>query len=105
LPWKTKELLELFERVARECVDDGAEVIIPGCTVLSTFLTTNNYTKIKGTDAIVLDCLAAEVKMAEALVDLKKSLGIFISRANLYKSIKNIPRDVREEIRHAFNLF
>ncbi len=102
--WNLKGILPEFEKVAMQCIEDGAEVIIPGCTVLSVLLATNDYSKVEGTEVPVLDPVSAEIKMAEVLVDLKKKLGVQLSRVNTYKSIKKIPEDIRSKIREAYGL-
>lgn len=102
--WSFDDIVPAFDKVAKACINDGAEVIIPGCTILSALLMTNNYTIVEGTSVPVLDCVTAALKMAEILVDMKERLGVFVSRANLYKSIKEVPEAVIREAKETHGL-
>ncbi|MFC2046800.1 aspartate/glutamate racemase family protein [Chloroflexota bacterium] len=82
---KPASLIEMFSELAVKAVrEDGAEVIIPGCTCLSTFLTAQNVYEIE--KAPIIDPVWAGIKMAEVLVDLKKSYGVVVSRAGIYSA-------------------
>ena len=93
-----KRLIPNFERVARKCIEDGAEVIIVGCGYYGPILTMQGYNEIPGTGVPVLDCSAAGLKMAEALADLHKSIGLNKSSALFFR---RPPADVVERIRRA----
>jgi allantoin racemase len=75
-----------FERVARGCIEDGAEVIVVGCGYYGPILTMHGYNEVPGTGVPVLDCSAAGLKMAELLVDLAQSTGLNKSRALYFRS-------------------
>lgn len=75
-----------FERVARGCIEDGAEVIVVGCGYYGPILTMHGYNEVPGTGVPVLDCSAAGLKMAEVLVDLARSTGLSKSRALYFRS-------------------
>jgi allantoin racemase len=96
-----KRLIPNFERVARQCIEDGAEVIIVGCGYYGPILTMHGYNEVPGTGVPVLDCSAAGLKMAEVLVDLHKSIGLNKSSALFFR---RPPADVVERIRrvHGF---
>jgi allantoin racemase len=79
-------LIPNFERVARGCIEDGAEVIVVGCGYYGPILTMHGYNEVPGTGVPVLDCSAAGLKMAEMLVDLSKSTGLAKSRALYFRS-------------------
>ena len=70
-----------FERVAQDCIAAGAEVIIVGCGYYGPILSVHGYNEIPGTGVPVLDCSAAGLKLAEAQVDLQKSLNLRKSTA------------------------
>jgi len=91
-----KRMIPNFEHVARQCIADGAEVIIVGCGYYGPILTMHGYTEIPGTGVPVLDCSAAGLKLAETLVDLRKSIGLNKSSALFFRSP---PKDVVERIR------
>jgi Asp/Glu/hydantoin racemase len=85
-----KKLINLLTEKAKIFIkDDGAEVIIPGCTILSTVLSANNFCEINGVP--IIDPIAASIKMAEVLVDLRKSCNYQVSRTGLYGREKDAP--------------
>ena len=71
------ELLERFKASARALIKRGADVIIPGEAPLCVLLANNGISRVD--DVPVLDALAATVKMAESMVDLRRN-GIFPAR-------------------------
>ena len=96
-----KRMIPNFERVARECIADGAEVIVVGCGYYGPILTLHGYHEIPGTGVPVVDCSAAGLKLAETLVDLGASTGLRKSRA-LY--FRGPPAETVESIRRAHGL-
>lgn len=90
-----------FERVARQCIAEGAEVIIVGCGYYGPILSMHGYNEIPGAGVPVLDCSAAGLKMAETLVDLHRSTGLRKSSAMFFNSP---PADVIERIRRVHGL-
>jgi hypothetical protein len=59
-------------------IADGADVLIPGEAVLCVLLASQGVSRVD--DVPVVDALAATVKMAEALVDLRRITGLEVSR-------------------------
>lgn len=84
----TDRLLNLFhERAARTIKEDGAEVIIVCCTILSTLLTMQ---KIYTVDAVpVVDPVWAGIKLAEVMVDLRRAHGIEACRRSHFNTYPN----------------
>jgi Asp/Glu/hydantoin racemase len=76
------ELIEKFECSARALIKDGADVIIPGEAPLCVLLANNGITRID--DVPVLDALAATIKMAECMVDLRRSSGAAPARTGYF---------------------
>lgn len=70
-------LVKRFSATARKLIAQGAQVIIPGQLYLSEAIARAGVTRID--EAPVVDGLAATLKMAEAMVDLKR-LGISVTR-------------------------
>jgi allantoin racemase len=89
-----------FENLCHECIESGAEVIIPACASLSPATTLLGYNRVPGTGVPVIDITQAAVKLAETLVDLKRSAGLGKSQKNTYKSI---PSKLRDRMRAAAN--
>lgn len=67
-------LIERFKVSARRQIAAGAEVLIPGEAPLCVLLARHGVAEVDGVP--VLDSLAAWVKQAEMLVDLKRQSGI-----------------------------
>jgi len=74
---ESAQLVEAFTAAARKAIADGAEAIIPGQLYLSEAIARAGVTRID--DAPVVDGLSANLKMAEAMADLK-ALGIGVTR-------------------------
>ncbi|MBN1627819.1 MAG: hypothetical protein JW944_14970 [Deltaproteobacteria bacterium] len=83
--------IEAFKKVARELIYDGAEIIIPGCALMSPAMRfapgaekeyPNGLTEVDGVP--VADVVGDTIKMAEMLVSLKKAGSSWISRKALY---------------------
>jgi allantoin racemase len=74
-----------FEAVARECIRDGAEVIICDDAWLAPALSYFDYFYVPDTGVPVVDATAAAVKLAETLVDLKKLEQLGVSRYLTYQ--------------------
>jgi Asp/Glu/hydantoin racemase len=72
-----RELVEVFGEAARRAIAQGAEALIPGQLYLSEAIARAGLTRID--EAPIVDGLAATLKMAEAMFDLKR-LGIGVTR-------------------------
>jgi allantoin racemase len=96
-----RRLIPNFERVARKCIEDGAEVIVVGCGYYGPILTLHGYNEIPGTGVPVVDCSAAGLKLAETLASLRESIGLDKSRALYFKSA---PPEVLEQVRRVHGL-
>lgn len=83
--------IDAFKKAARELIRDGAEIIIPGCGLLSPALRLtpgaeakypSGLTEVDGVP--VMDVMGVTLKMAETLVTLKKAGSSWISRKGLF---------------------
>ncbi|MEM2145275.1 MAG: aspartate/glutamate racemase family protein [Candidatus Jordarchaeaceae archaeon] len=84
----TEEVARRVLEVSKKCVkEDGAEIIISGCTIMSALFT--NYFKEDPVNVIgvpVIDPMYTAFKFAEIMVDLKKMAGYPpVSRIGLYQ--------------------
>jgi allantoin racemase len=70
-------LVERFTEAARQAIGRGAEALIPGQLYLSEAIARAGVTRID--DAPIVDGLAATLKTAEMMIDLKR-LGIGVTR-------------------------
>jgi len=91
-----KVLFPEVEELCRACIQDGAEVILPCCCALSPALSLAGYREVPGTGVPVVDVTHAAVKLAETLVDLKRTAGLGKSRRCTYKPT---PREIRDAMR------
>lgn len=98
-------LIEMFNDAARKCIDDGAEVLVPGCTYMGATLGVapgceeeypRGYTHVD--DVPIVDIVSSAIRMAEVLVSFK-DIGLpWISRAGKYRRpseefIRNVEED------------
>jgi Asp/Glu/hydantoin racemase len=77
-------LLARFRESARALIRDGADVIIPGEAPLNMLLALNGVNRVD--DCPVIDSIGATIKMAETLVDLRRTTGITPSRRGYFRS-------------------
>ena len=75
-------MVESFREAAKKAIEDGAEVLIPGCT--ATSLIHNRISQLGDIPVPVLNPPQCGLKMAELLVDLKEKLGFHISRVGSF---------------------
>ena len=78
-PDRTSEdaVYERAVEAGRRCLkEDGAEVIIPGCTLIGSVLTHRASQALNDIGAPVLDGMITGFKMAEMMVDLNKLAGV-----------------------------
>ncbi len=81
-----KDLPNIMDR-ARECVADGADVIVMGCTMVGPLCTFAGISKVPDIDADVpiLDCLSVALKTAENVLDFNAMMGLPpIGRTGIY---------------------
>jgi Asp/Glu/hydantoin racemase len=67
-------ILARFTEEAERCVAAGAEVIIPTCGVLTQVLRENGVREVAG--AMVLDGCSMLLKLTEAMVELRRTVGL-----------------------------
>lgn len=91
------KLVSVFRESATRAVrEDKAEVIIAGCTLLSSILTRQ---KVHSIDMVpLIDPVWAGIKMAEVLVDLKKAYGVGVCRKSIYAAPVNWEREIPIEL-------
>jgi Asp/Glu/hydantoin racemase len=72
-------LIERFQEAARAMIKNtGADVLIGGSMPLSVLLASHGVSRVD--DVPIVDGLAATIKMAEMMVDLKRASGLSVSR-------------------------
>lgn len=78
---RPEPLIEEFDEHARQCVKDGADVVICGCNPLGAALSKVGYNEVVGTGVPVVTALSSMIKQAEMLVDLRRNIGLAKSEA------------------------
>ena len=78
-------LIKDFSTIAKGCIEDGAEVLIAGCGIMSAMMTLGGLTEIDGVPIMDVDLIS--IKVAEMLVDLNRAKIPFISRKNMYSLV------------------
>lgn len=77
-------LLERFRTAARGLIAKGADVIIPGEAPLCMLLNRAGIAEVDGVPLV--DSLAATIKCAEMLVDLRRSTGVTQSKRGYFEA-------------------
>ncbi len=75
---RPRRLVDAFTAAARRALAGGADVLIPGQTIMAEVLWQNGVHRIDG--APVVDALGVTLKTAELLADLRRTSGISTSR-------------------------
>jgi len=85
------QLINTFTEKSRECIREGAEVIIPGCTIISPALAIavgceKTYPQgLREVDSVpIVDVISSAVRMAEVMATFKKAGIPWISRARTF---------------------
>ncbi len=88
------KVVEMFKQSAGRAIAQGAEALIPGQLYLSEAIARAGLTRIE--EAPIVDALAATVKMAESMYDMKR-LGISVTRRGYTHA--RPPKDMIEHAR------
>lgn len=91
-------LLGKFHDAARAMIRDGVDVIIPGEAPLCALLMKHGIHRVDGVP--IVDALGATIKMAEAMVDLKRSSGLAPARKGYFTD-----KPPRERVKELFEFY
>lgn len=97
---KPDEVIDRFLISARKAIAAGVDAIIPGEAPLCVLLARNGVQNVDGVP--IVDALAATVKLAESLVDLRRSTGLMPCRRGHYG--EKPPRDRLEELHEFYGI-
>jgi allantoin racemase len=103
LEGKDDEFLVEFEKTARECIADGADVIIAGGQLFGPLFLKHKFNQIPNTGVPVIEVSACGLKFAEVLVRLRRSIGLAKSQ-HMHSPFRTPPRDVVDGARKSFGL-
>lgn len=71
-------ILAAFHAAAERAAEQGVEVLVPACNVLNAFLRKHAVKDVRG--MVILDPYAVLVKQCEMLVELRRKVGLGLSR-------------------------
>ena len=92
--------IEAFKQAARELIAEGAEIVIPGCSLMSPALRLapgaekeypDGVTEVDGVP--IADVISDAIKLAETLASLKKAGSSWISRKCLFAQATPFARE------------
>lgn len=89
-----RPVIENFKEVAQGCIEDGADVLIPGCGLLSPMLTVSNVRDLDGVP--IIDPMQVALKFAEMMVDFERAGMPVLSSKGLFLKAN------REDMQNAF---
>jgi Asp/Glu/hydantoin racemase len=93
-------LIEKFRASARAAIAQGVDAIIPGEAPMCVLLARDGVNNVDGVP--IVDALAATIKMAETLVDLRRSIGLRPCRNGHYAA--RPPRERLEELHDFYGI-
>jgi allantoin racemase len=73
---KDDEFLVALEKTSRECIEDGADVIIAGGQLFGPVFQKNRFFTIPNTGVPVVEVSACGLKLAQAMADLQRTIGL-----------------------------
>lgn len=94
-----EQVIPHFEATARQCIEDGAEIIVTGCGLYSS-LSVWSYNRVSGTDVPVLEALSVGIKQAEMQGSLYRSTGLSTSKHLTYQS--TVTPEIRQQLLEPF---
>jgi allantoin racemase len=101
LEGKSDQFLVEFEKTARECIDDGADIIIAGGQLFGPAFVKHNFNVIANTGVPVMETTACGLKFAQMLVSLKRSIGLAKSQ-HIHARFKTPAQAILNDVRANF---
>jgi allantoin racemase len=103
LKGSSDEFLVEFEKTARDCISDGADVIIAGGQFFGPVFLRHQFFAIPNTGVPVVDCAACGLKLAEMLASLRSSIRLTKSE-HVNAPFTTPPRELLDRVRSEFGL-
>ena len=97
------EFLVEFEKTAKECIADGADVIVAGGQLFGPVFLKYKFFSIPNTGVPVVECSACGLKMAELLVGLRRSMGLRKSE-HVNAPFRTPPKETLDRVRREFQI-
>ena len=103
LEGKDDEFLVELAKTARECIADGADVIIAGGQLFGPIFQKHKFFTVPNTGVPVVEVSACGLKLAETLASLQRTVNL--GRANTSMHLfRTPPREVVDEMRKKFGI-
>lgn len=91
------EFLTALEKTSRECIEDGADVIIAGGQLFGPVLLANSFFSIPGTGVPVVEVSACALQQAASMAALQQRVGLRKSE-HVNAPFRSPPREVLDDI-------
>jgi allantoin racemase len=101
LEGKDDEFLVEMAKTARECIADGADVIIAGGQLFGPIFQRHKFFTIPNTGVPVVEVSACGLKLAQTLVELQRAVSLRKSE-HVNAPFRTPPREVVDEMRRKF---
>lgn len=95
--------LREFTKLAMDCIDDGADVIIAGGQLFGPIFQRHGYVAIGQTGVPVVEVAACGLRMAETLVALRRSVGL-VKSEHPNAPFRTPPAEALERARSLFGV-
>ncbi len=100
---RSDQFLVALEQAGKECIADGADVIIAGGQFFGPALLKAKFVEIPNTGVPVVDSTASGLKFAELLAGLRRTTGLEKSQHET-SPYRTPPREIMDRARRAFHL-
>ena len=103
LEGKDDEFLVELGKTARECIDDGADVIIAGGQLFGPIFQKHKFFAVPNTGVPVVEVSACGLKLAQTLAELQRTVSLRKSE-HVNAPFRTPPREVVDEMRRTFRI-
>lgn len=97
------EFLREFTKTATECIADGADVIIAGGQLFGPVFQRHGYITVPNTGVPVVEVASCGLKLAEVLVDLRRSVGL-VKSEHPHAPFRTPPSEIVAEACRTFGI-
>lgn len=103
LEGKDDEFLGALEKTSRECIEDGADVIIAGGQLFGPVFQKYKFITIPNTGVPVVEVSACGLKLAQTLAELQRTIGMRKSE-HVNAPFRTPSRETVDEMRRKFSI-
>lgn len=103
LEGKDDEFLVALEKTSRECIEDGADVIIAGGQLFGPVFQKYKFFTIPNTGVPVVEVSACGLKLAQTMADLQRTISLRKSE-HIHAPFRTPAREAVDEARRKFSI-